>query len=284
MQRGVFFFADVVYEKPALTGYGLFNHFHPQAELVWFRKVKGHVLIDGTEVPLTDHQAMFIPSMQVHAFVTDEQERHWVLLQFEPFLVEAVLRQPLGKVLAQPCRATLDSAGAARMDMLCDWLMAIRGNPARGAEAQRLLELILMLVAGAAGGQEQPLTPRGGSATRLQPAMALIHGNPGQPPGLTEAARACNLTGSYFSRLFKAQMGMGFSAYVQMHRLNLAARRLLESDEPIAQVAYAVGFSSPAYFSTSFFDRFGVAPREYRRLGAAQRGRVQENETLPPAA
>jgi AraC-like DNA-binding protein len=279
MAPGVLFYADVVEEAGGTAAIAPFVHFHPQVELVWFRRVTGHVQIDGATFPLAPGQAVFLPSMQVHAFVTGKDERHWVLLQFEPFLVEAILRQPVCRVLADPCITCPPPDVAARIDMLCDWLMAISGSPAHGIEAQRVLELILILVAESAQREGQPVNLHKGSHNRLQPAIAMVHADPRRAPGLTEAAQACNVTGSYFSRLFKAQMGMGYAAYVQMHRMNLAARRLLGSDEPVAQIAYAVGFSSPAHFSTIFVERFGVSPREYRRLVSLQRRPVQKTES-----
>lgn len=279
MAPGVLFYADVVVEEAGAVEFPPFAHFHPQVELVWFRKVTGHVQIEGGTVPLNDGHAVFLPSMHVHAFATGSAERHWVLLQFEPFLVETILQQPVCRSLSNPCITRPPSEVAARIDMLCDWLVAISGSPAHGTEAQRVLELILILVGEAAQADQQPDSLRKGSHNRLQPAIAMVHADPRRAPGLTEAAQACNLTGSYFSRLFKSQMGMGYAAYVQMHRMNLAARRLLASDEPVAQIAYAVGFSSPAHFSTTFVERFGVPPRDYRRIASRQRRPAQKNES-----
>ncbi len=279
MAPGVHVYADCVKERGGAAEIAPFVHFHPQLELVWFRDVEGQVQIDGASFAIGGGLAVFLPSMQVHAFKTGAGERHWVLLQFEPLMVEAILRQPVCRILEGPCIVRPASAAAARIDMLCDWLVSVSGNPAHGAEAQRVLELILILVAEAARRDVPPPGLQKGSHNRLQPAIALVHADPCRAPGLTEAAQACNLTGSYFSRLFKAQMGMGYAAYVQMHRMNLAARRLLSSDEPVAQIAYAVGFSSPAHFSTTFVQRFGVPPRDYRRFASRQRWQAQESES-----
>lgn len=279
MAPGVLFFADVVRERHGKPEYKPFVHFHPQVELVWFRKVIGTVQIETGSFPISDGQAVFLPSMRVHSFVTGGTDRDWVLLQFEPYLVQSILRQPVCKVLEGPCIVTPSPETATRIDMLCDWLMAISGSAAHGTEAQRVLELILILVAGAAETGDGLAQGQPGSRVRLQPALGMVHADPRTAPTLTEAAQACNLTGAYFSRLFKAQMGMGYAAYVQMHRMNLAARRLLASDEPVAQIAYAVGYGSPAHFSTTFVARFGMSPRHYRRLAVMRRTEGQKTES-----
>jgi len=57
---------------------------------------------------------------------------------------------------------------------------------------------------------------------------------------------------------------------VRTHRLHLASRRLLETDQPVAAIADALGFSTPSHFGELFHWHFGVTPKDYRRLGRAQ--------------
>lgn len=97
----------------------------------------------------------------------------------------------------------------------------------------------------------------------------MIHNEPRAAPTLAQAAQALNLTESYFSRLFKTRIGMGYAAYVQMHRLNVAAQLLLSGPAQVSQIAYAVGFGSAAHFSTVFSQRFGLTPRECRLRAAS---------------
>ncbi len=82
----------------------------------------------------------------------------------------------------------------------------------------------------------------------------------------------CALAPAYFSRRFKQQIGLSWSEYVRTHRLHLASQRLLESDEPIVDIAYGLGFSTPSHFGEVFHQRFGLTPREYRRSARQQAG------------
>ncbi|HJP67724.1 MAG TPA: helix-turn-helix domain-containing protein, partial [Sphingomicrobium sp.] len=52
--------------------------------------------------------------------------------------------------------------------------------------------------------------------------------------------------------------------------LRLAARRLTAGGTSISEIAYGVGFSSPAHFSARFRERFGMTPREYRASAAVR--------------
>jgi AraC-like DNA-binding protein len=259
-----FIFSDVVRLDAGAEELRPSVHFHPQVELVWFRKVSGSLRLGNDSIPLSDGHAVLLPSMQVHSFATGRGNRDWVLVQIEPFLLEAILRQPQFRDLTGPAilRPLPDVAG--RIDLLCDWLAGITALPDRAVEAQRILELILVLLAGAARAGDAVLPGATRPPDQFQHVLAMIHAEPRSAPTLAQAARTLNLTESYFSRLFKARVGMGYAAYVQMHRLNVAAQLLLSGTSPVSQIAYAVGFASAGHFSTAFSRRFGLTPRASR--------------------
>ena len=66
------------------------------------------------------------------------------------------------------------------------------------------------------------------------------------------------------SRLFKEQMGIGFTEYINGKRLDEAKRYLLTTTMKIADIAQATGFSDAKYFSRLFKAHMGVTPNEYR--------------------
>ena len=67
----------------------------------------------------------------------------------------------------------------------------------------------------------------------------------------------------------KALVGDTPGAFFRTYKLNRAAQMLLETDEKLAWIADATGFSNPSHFSSSFRKRFGCSPSEYKaRRGA----------------
>ena len=64
-------------------------------------------------------------------------------------------------------------------------------------------------------------------------------------------------------RKMKELTGISTSEFIRNIRLEQAARLLKEQKINVTQVAYAVGFSNLAHFSTVFHKHFGVAPSEY---------------------
>lgn len=71
---------------------------------------------------------------------------------------------------------------------------------------------------------------------------------------------------SKFRRIFKDYTGFTLAQYVKEIRLNKARDLLTHSDLSCQEIAYSLGFESPAYFNTVFKKEQGMTPNEYRRL------------------
>ncbi|WP_140484872.1 substrate-binding domain-containing protein [Flavobacterium sp. GSA192] len=65
-------------------------------------------------------------------------------------------------------------------------------------------------------------------------------------------------------RKVKAILGISISDHINNIRLEKSKEFLKKSDLTISEIAYAVGFSTPNYFSTSFKNKFGISPKEYK--------------------
>jgi DNA-binding response OmpR family regulator/two-component sensor histidine kinase len=76
---------------------------------------------------------------------------------------------------------------------------------------------------------------------------------------------ALSMSYSQIFRKVKALTGGSPSMLIRSIRLYKAKELLLDDSLTIAEVAYAVGFSTPAYFSTTFLETFGKTPGEFRR-------------------
>jgi AraC-like DNA-binding protein len=257
----------VAAEAPAI---GRFMHFHDVAELVLFRKVRGEFIADGRRHRLEDGAVVFVPSMRRHDFSLEQGAMEWVLVQFDPYLVQSLAFPKAAARLARPFCAWPDARTRERIDVLAGWLTeAGLPNPA----AERVVELLLLAAAEA---PERDSPPDGGDSVRFErllPVLEHMRASPAQPVTLEQAAAMCSLSPAYFSRRFRQVLGLNFSDYVRVYRLHLAARRIATTDAAISAIAYSVGFASPAHFSARFRERFGMTPREYRN-GARARAAV----------
>lgn len=84
---------------------------------------------------------------------------------------------------------------------------------------------------------------------------------------LSQVARAVNISANYLSALFSQEMGETFTEYVTGRRMELARELLRTTDKRSGEVAAAVGYRDPHYFSFLFKKTQGCTPREYRSGG-----------------
>jgi ABC-type sugar transport system substrate-binding protein/AraC-like DNA-binding protein/CheY-like chemotaxis protein/nitrogen-specific signal transduction histidine kinase len=78
-------------------------------------------------------------------------------------------------------------------------------------------------------------------------------------------ARDLNISRTQLYRKMKAIMGSNVSDYIQNIRLEKAKNLLQNTQLTIAEIAYATGYSSPNYFSTSFKSKFNNSPKSFRK-------------------
>lgn len=83
---------------------------------------------------------------------------------------------------------------------------------------------------------------------------------------LEDVADFIGLSPTYFSKLFKKEVGMTFQTYVTQVRLEYAANLLRYSNESISTISEYVNFPSQSYFGRYFKQHYHMTPKEYRDL------------------
>jgi YesN/AraC family two-component response regulator len=77
-------------------------------------------------------------------------------------------------------------------------------------------------------------------------------------------ADAMNSSKSTLHRKLKALTDLSPGEFIRNVRLKHACEMLVNTNDPISEIAYALGFNNPKYFSSCFKAEFEVTPREYR--------------------
>lgn len=73
-----------------------------------------------------------------------------------------------------------------------------------------------------------------------------------------------NISRIQLYRKVKAILGIGVNDHINNIRLEISKEMLKKTNKTISEIACAVGFSTPSYFSTSFKNKFGITPKEYK--------------------
>ena len=82
---------------------------------------------------------------------------------------------------------------------------------------------------------------------------------------IEELSKRFLMNPSTMKALFKSVYGSSLASHIREHRMERAAKLLVEGDESVAQIARAVGYESQSRFSTEFHKAYGALPTEYRR-------------------
>jgi AraC-like DNA-binding protein len=95
-------------------------------------------------------------------------------------------------------------------------------------------------------------------------ALAAMHGDPAAPWTTARLAREVNLSRATLIRRFTALVGEPPLAYLSRWRMDLAARDLRLTGDPVSVIARRVGYESEFAFSRAFSRWRGKAPGRYR--------------------
>jgi AraC-like DNA-binding protein len=100
---------------------------------------------------------------------------------------------------------------------------------------------------------------------RIRKALRLIRDNLAEAPPLDCVAREVGLSRPHFYKLFRAQVGLTPTLYLNALRMEQAIDRLAGTREAVSEIGFDLGFSSQASFSRFFISNGVVPPSAYRR-------------------
>lgn len=78
------------------------------------------------------------------------------------------------------------------------------------------------------------------------------------------------LNADYMNRVIKKETGLSVGEYIVQKKLSVAKFLLLETDIPVGDIVFRVGYTNVAYFNKSFKKETGLTPREFRRKHNAE--------------
>ena len=100
---------------------------------------------------------------------------------------------------------------------------------------------------------------------RLRPAIELARSCGAEPVTLAKAAKACSLSASRFSELFREALGSSYGQFAARARLSQAARDIATSNLAVEEVAARWGFFDSSHFCHAFKKIYQCSPTEFRK-------------------
>ena len=76
---------------------------------------------------------------------------------------------------------------------------------------------------------------------------------------------------SSLSKLFTQVKGVTIEHFAIQHRVEYAKELLSYSQHSISEIAYTIGYSSPAHLTSQFKQQTGMSPKEFREMKSKKR-------------
>ncbi len=177
----------------------------------------------------------------------------------------------LRRVLSDDVKTGFCAPAKSRKFALAERMLAdvFEGRDELGSDvSQVLVDAALSVLSDAIRGHES-FTPERQTLSdrRLHDVLRFIETHLSDPKlSVIAVAKGCGISPRYLSLLLR-QQGTSFSTLVWNKRLDAAGHWLATSktgEASISEIAYRVGFKSPAHFSRMFKREFKVSPRQYR--------------------
>ena len=120
---------------------------------------------------------------------------------------------------------------------------------------------------------EQKPVPADTSRHIVRQAAAYIDENYFEDLNLSLLAEKFNMESSYFSRIFRQEMGENPIFYITRKRIEKARSLIAHTEINLTEIAFRVGYNEYSYFNRVFKKHIGMSPREYRNYVETQEGR-----------
>lgn len=214
-------------------------------------------------------------------FATDLLHRELAWTREDPLLGHLLWTGPYSQARRGVLAAHLDEralAGCVEHLRALEELRSCATDRYRGDVIGRLA-LVLSALARAAAGADarEPPNP---AHPAVVAAMRLMEARPDHRWTLRELADRSHLAPGYLVRLFKCATGLPPMAFLARHRVELAAGRLLHTDQSIAHIARSVGWPDQNYFARRFKLHFGLSASVYRARFSHHEVRLEAGDVV----
>lgn len=252
-------------------GWRIEPHSHPKfAQLLFVNSGSGTVTIEGVDIQFASPCVIIIPMHCVHGFDYQMYTDGQVITVAEFYLNQITERLPeFKKLWAKPSVIQLQR-GSIELDELQAHMTKLeRELEARSighfiAIESLMMTFFLNLIRFSAIEDVENNKQNTNQLRVVETFHQLIEEHYRQSWKLGDFAAALNISISQLRAACESVEGLSPIKILHQRKLTEANRNLMFSDLTIEQIAYWLGFSSPAYFTRFYKKESGVSPSDFR--------------------
>ena len=264
-------------ERSAIHDWTIRPHRHHDLfQMIYCRRGAVSLLLDGRSQFLRGPYLLTVPPLCVHGFEFERSTEGWVVT-LPAFALKRFIEPSAGllKHFDAPLvlcdeETHVGNSLDAMFERLAGEFLGV--EPARLMALEACLALILVrIVREALSSREGQARDAGWGAERLQRFQELIEKSFREWRTMQAYATELGVTPAQLNTTCRALAGKSALQIVHERVLIEAKRSLVYTEMGVSEVAYALGFSDPAYFTRFFKKRVGQSPSAFR---TARRVRV----------
>ena len=257
-------------------------HRHAHVELTWIERGRGLRWVGDSVEPFSDGDVVLVGPELAHVWLTGQgggpRSCAATVLQFPSNWAAATGLPELRGLEVLMRRASRGLAIEGRLRPKVQALMTRMSSADGPNRAAHLIELLALMNKELGEGsldlrslsvQATPADAEGSAfrlrRQRVDRLLRWVQAHLGDDLSVSDAAAIAGISAAAFGRFFRREVGKSFIEFINDARCSWAALRLLESTEPVAEIALSCGYASLSNFGEHFRRRYQVSPREYRR-------------------
>lgn len=148
---------------------------------------------------------------------------------------------------------------ASRMIQLRDWYLS-------GEPLQHMLLKGALWELSAAFAEKLCTRNRGNCSPTVTAAISYIRGHLNAQLSVGEVCGAIFTSPGHLTKSFRREVGVTVARFIEDLIMQEAQQLLLSTDQTVGVISQCLGFCDQFYFTRRFSHRYGLTPREYRKL------------------
>ncbi len=269
--------------------FSIFFHENEEYPLNWHKEIeilfilKGSATIDLKDKNyfLKDKDIILINSNEIHGISNTEENTSILIMQIDPDFFEKYYSQ-FTEIYFE-CKSFYASEKNKQYEYIRDKLATIMWsfiNKNEGYQLEILGESLNLVEHLINNFKKDIIIDNKIHDNQLQDRfrriLEYINKNYKKKITLTDLAQREYISIHYLSKFFKNQIGMGFSKYLNLFRLNKSINDLCNTNKSILEISLDNGFSNVKSYTKIFKENYEITPSSYRKKTLSEKNSIKK--------